>query len=92
MEILGNMVSEADYEFGPGARHAAFNVVRALPRGKSFGNAREMRRLLDAITGRHAELLVGREGILATDLKRITVDAVPAPQHVALEYVEFDAQ
>ena len=92
MEILGNMVSESDYVFGPGARHAAFNVVRSLPRGKGFGNAREMRRLLDSITGRQAELLVGREGLTAADLKRITVDAIPAPHHVSLEYVEFDAQ
>jgi hypothetical protein len=82
------MVSEADYEFGPGARHAAFNVVRALPRGKSFGNAREMRRLLDAITGRHAELLAGREGITATDLKRITAESVPEPEHIRFEFVE----
>ena len=90
MEILGNMVSEADYMFGPGARHAAFNAVRSLPRGKNFGNAREMRRLLDVITGRHAELLAGREGLAEMDLKRITIEAVPPPATLPFEYIAID--
>jgi len=88
MEILGNMVSEADYVFGPGAHHAAFNAVRSLGRGESFGNAREMRRLLDSMTGRQAELLQGQKDLQVADLRRITVEAVPAPGPMGFEYLE----
>ena len=83
MEILGLMMAEEDFEFADGARHKAFNVVRAFDRGRGFGNAREVRKFLASLKARHALLLADRENLTRDDLRLITMDAVPGTEAVA---------
>ncbi|MEY3690656.1 MAG: hypothetical protein RJB57_311, partial [Actinomycetota bacterium] len=84
MEILGLLMKEEDFEFAEGARHKAFNVVHGLDRRRGFGNAREIRKLFAHMKSRQALILADREHITRTDLRLITMDAVPEPTPVAV--------
>lgn len=89
MEILGNMLVEHDFVFGPGARYAAFGAVRSLRRGENFGNAREVRRLFETIVGRHAELVAQVPGPERDLLRTISSAAVPVSDLAGHEFVDL---
>lgn len=89
MEILDRMMSRHDFVFGEGARHAAFNAIRGLDRGENFGNAREVRRLFEAVIGRHAELVDGPGKPDREVLRTISAAAVPASNQAGLEYIDI---
>ena len=89
MEILDGMMSRHDFVFGDGARHAAFTAIRGLDRGTNFGNAREVRRLFEAIVGRHAEIVDGPGRPNREVLRTISAAAVPASEQDGLEYIDI---
>lgn len=88
MEILVGMLDEDDWTLAPDAKNPVFEVVRSLPRGRGFGNAREMRRLKEALVGGRALALAGSSTATRDELRMITADAVPMPAPRQLEYLE----
>jgi hypothetical protein len=71
--------------FGEGAKHKAYNLVRTFPRGRGFGNAREMRRLAATLKLNQAVLVADRESLTEEDMRTIAMAAVPEPALVAVQ-------
>jgi SpoVK/Ycf46/Vps4 family AAA+-type ATPase len=85
MEILIGMLAAEDFVFGEGAKHKAYNLVRTFPRGRGFGNAREMRRLAATLKLNQAVLVADRESLTEEDMRTIAMAAVPEPALVAVQ-------
>lgn len=88
MEILVGMLDDDDWTLAPDAKNPLFEVIRSLPRGRGFGNAREMRRLKEVLVGGRALALAGNTSATRDELRIITADAVPTPAPRELEYLE----
>ena len=63
-DILQWMVLENEYHLSPGARSKLRRTIASWPRGRSFGNARQVRRLFNDVIAEQAAWLV--ENGLAT--------------------------
>lgn len=79
MEIFTDLVTRHDYLMEGAAKVALMDVIRSLPRGEGFGNAREMRRLFNTVVANHAVLLDGTGLSKVGCLNLITEEAIPAP-------------
>ena len=75
VRVLDGMAEELGYTFAPGARDALAARIAALPRGERFGNAREVRRLLDVVRGNLARRF--HEAPTDVDSSVITLEDVP---------------
>lgn len=51
LRVLEAQAAQSGYRLAPGTADAARDFIAALPRGEGFGNAREVRRLLDQMKG-----------------------------------------
>lgn len=51
LRVLAAQAAESGYRLGPGVEEAAGVYLGAMPRGEGFGNAREVRRLVDRMKG-----------------------------------------
>lgn len=78
MAIFDGLAQHHDYDLTSGARRAVQRTVSSWPRRHGFGNGREVRKLFNDITRRHAQLLAGTQPDTGT-LRTITADAVPSP-------------
>ena len=79
--ILEWMATENEYRFTPGARSRLRALIASWPRHRSFGNARQARRLFNELIAEHAGWLVER-GITEGDaLRLILAEHVPATPH-----------
>lgn len=88
MEILKRMLSDDEWVIATDAKNRIFEVVRSMPRGRGFGNAREMRRLKEVLVGNRALELAGRPDVSRDEMCVITASAVPEPVSMPLEYIE----
>ncbi len=75
LRVLDGMAGRLGYTFGPGAREALGARIAAMPRGERFGNAREVRRLLDVVRGNLARRF--HEAQDGVDTSLITIADVP---------------
>jgi hypothetical protein len=82
LSVFETMVHRHDYRFGVGAKDAVRTAIARLPRGRGFGNAREVRRLFDEVVCNHAMSLIGEhdptERQLALITRRAVEQATPA--------------
>jgi len=76
-EILDRQCVEEGYSLGPGVEQAIREYLGALARGSAFGNAREVRNLIDQAVQRQAVRIV-EQGV--ADLSTLVVEdfALPA--------------
>lgn len=80
LHIFCTMVAEHDYMFGVGTADRLRAYINALPRGRGFGNAREMRNLFTTVICNQAESLMGFTRPTTTALRLIRARAIPAPR------------
>ena len=74
--IFTGLVNQHDYDLTPDAHAAVLAYMSSWPRHRGFGNGREVRKLFNDITRRHAALIA--ETRPSTQLlRRIPVAAVP---------------
>lgn len=74
--IFAGLVAQHDYDLEPEAHQAVLAYMAAWPHHRGFGNGREVRKLFNDITRRHAALIA--ESRPSTQLlRRIPVSAVP---------------
>jgi len=84
MTMFDGLAVRHDYDLAPDARLAVQRTIAALPRRHGFGNGREVRKLFNEVTRRHAQLLAGTKPDTAI-LRTLTAEAVPAPVQRATE-------
>ncbi len=63
----------------PDARAKVEVLVNSWPRGRGFGNGREMRNLFNEVVRRHAVRVVGDGEIFVEDLTTISAQDIPEP-------------
>lgn len=74
--IFMGLVEQHDYDLPPIAHQAVLAHMAAWPRHRGFGNGREVRKLFNDITRRHAALIAATRP--STELlRRIPAEAVP---------------
>jgi len=74
--IFTGLVTQHDYDLEPAAHQAVLSYMAAWPHHRGFGNGREVRKLFNDITRRHAALIA--ESKPSTQLlRRIPASAVP---------------
>ena len=78
-EIFTGLAARHDYDLTPEARSKVRAYMAAWPRHRGFGNGREVRKLFNEITRRHAVLVSGRTASTRR-LRTLPADAVPTPQ------------
>ncbi|MEZ5237539.1 MAG: AAA family ATPase [Microthrixaceae bacterium] len=86
VEIVHLMASRASYAFSADADNALVELLRSVPRGKGFGNARLARNIFEAAINRHASRVValadgsgsGSREIDEEALTRIEAADIPA--------------
>lgn len=59
LQVFRNMAGRHDYRLGEGVADVLKEAIAAMPRGRGFGNAREMRRLFDEVVCNHAMSMMG---------------------------------
>ena len=84
MNILIGMVAARDYELTPAALEKVAAFIESWPRNPGFGNAREVRNLVNAIVRKHASLLA--EAAVGSPAETEAVDA----EHIATEVEATD--
>lgn len=70
MAVFEGLVAEHDYELTEESKSATARVVSGWPRHDAFGNAREVRRLFNAVVAEHAAAMV-RDGVASGNALRI---------------------
>jgi SpoVK/Ycf46/Vps4 family AAA+-type ATPase len=70
-QILVHLAGGADYELVPGALVRFRELLAATPRGRTFGNGRFARNVLEASIGRHAWRLRDVEAPSTDELRRL---------------------
>lgn len=78
LRVLDDMAAQSGYSIQPDAREALGARIAALPRGERFGNAREVRRLLDLVRGNLAQRYQAAQ--TEVDPSVITLADVPTAQ------------
>ena len=76
LQVFRNMAGRHDYRLGEGVADALKEAIAAMPRGRGFGNAREMRRLFDEVVCNHAMSMMGVGQPTERQLELITRRAV----------------
>ena len=76
LTIFENMLDEHDYELEDEARDLVGSFFERMPRGRGFGNAREARRLFDAVVCAHALTLIETRNPTRDQLRTLTADAI----------------
>lgn len=71
-QVFVSMAREHDYVLQTGALEALHDVIVVMPRGRGFGNAREIRRLFDEVVCNHAMSLQGMSEPSRAHLRTIT--------------------
>ncbi|PBC69602.1 SpoVK/Ycf46/Vps4 family AAA+-type ATPase [Streptomyces sp. TLI_235] len=75
--ILDQHAAQSGYVCAPAVREALLRQFEAVPRGRSFGNGRYARQVLDAMVTRQAGRLSGVARPSAEELRTLLVDDVP---------------
>ena len=92
-EILFNLFADNSYGMSPEVIAALQDIVTLLPRGKEFGNARDVRKLFTAILFEHAVRVSRCEKPTREQLVQIHVRdikrAAPQPQSVSVAKEDF---
>lgn len=92
-EILFNLFADNSYGMSPEVIAALQDVVTLLPRGKEFGNARDVRKLFTSILFEHAVRVSRCEKPTREQLVQIHVRdikrAAPPPQSVSVAKEDF---
>jgi parallel beta-helix repeat protein len=80
VRIIGRMAGNDDYQFAPGVDAALLDWFGAIERGESFGNAREARRLFEAMRKGQSQRLraLGRMPDV-TELRTLHATDLPPP-------------
>ncbi|CAB4889905.1 unannotated protein [freshwater metagenome] len=76
--IFGGLAAQHDYDLTSEARTQLLAYMSTWPRHRGFGNGREVRKLFNEVTRRHAMLLAGQRPSTER-LRTITPAAVPVP-------------
>ena len=76
LTIFENMLDEHDYELEDEARELVGSFFELIPRARGFGNAREARRLFDAVVCAHALTLMDTRNPTREQLRTLTSQAV----------------
>jgi SpoVK/Ycf46/Vps4 family AAA+-type ATPase len=77
LEVFRGFAEMNDYRLGDGATGRLLEIVSGWPRGASFGNAREVRKLFQEVVSRHSAAVVA-SGIESGDVLRdLEVDHFP---------------
>lgn len=82
LEVIGNLFDEFDYSLSAAAQTKLREYVASLPRGRGFGNAREMHKLFRQLVGTHATWLCAAgddEPTEDADLSWIEAHMIPDP-------------
>lgn len=82
LEVIGNLFDEFDYSLSVAAQTKLREHVASLPRGRGFGNAREMHKLFRNLVGTHATWLCAAgedEPADDADLSWIEAHMIPDP-------------
>jgi hypothetical protein len=77
-DILRRLLGANDYALGGTARVRVRQLIRTMPRGVGFGNAREMRSLCTTIVCNQAAMLMHLERPTETAMRLIPAAAIPA--------------
>ena len=72
VRIFRQLLQNHDYRLAGDALPALVSLVKSLPRGRSFGNAREVRRLFDQVVCNHAVAMMGKP-----DPSRLMLQTIP---------------
>lgn len=78
VEIVRLMGEKKRYHLSPGAEDAMVELLRSVPRGKGFGNARLARNIFEAAINRHAARVVALEDPDETQLSTLEAVDIPA--------------
>ena len=76
LQVFRKLASRHDYRLGEGVVDALKKAIADIPRGRGFGNAREMRRLFDEVVCNHALSMMGVAQPTERQLALITRRAV----------------
>ncbi|MCL7429406.1 right-handed parallel beta-helix repeat-containing protein [Streptomyces sp. YS415] len=76
--IMGRRALESGYELADTTGHALRSYVDALPRDRSFGNARLARQLLESMMTRHARRIGGLASPTMDDLRLLLPEDIDA--------------
>lgn len=85
MDVLTALFDEYDYHLTDNARSRLIDHVASIPRGRGFGNAREMHRLFRHLVGTHAAWVCPGDGDQIdpdADLSTIDAHMIPEPHGV----------
>ena len=90
LSVFRSMARDHDYVLETGADRELLSWIASLPRGRDFGNARDIRRLFDEVVCNHALWLSGMAEPSRAHLRTITTDIIraSAPARVPTEIIE----
>ena len=76
LRVFRSLAARHDYKLGAGVEGLIKIAISRMPRGRGFGNAREIRRLFDEVVCNHALTMLGVNEPTSRELALITKQAV----------------
>ena len=76
LQVFRSLAARHDYKLGAGVEGLIKIAISRMPRGRGFGNAREIRRLFDEVVCNHALTMLGVNEPTSRELALITKQAV----------------